>query len=351
MPEPLRIADRVIGLDEPTFVVAEMSANHRGSLAVARELIAAIAESGADAVKLQTYTPDSLTIDSDAAPFRLRMSGPWRGRALYDLYSEGQMPWSWQAELVELANDLGLTAFSSPFDDEAVALLEKIGVPAYKIASFELVDHGLIALAAATGKPLIMSTGMASVDEIAEAVAVAKSHGAHGVALLKCTSAYPATADEMNLRTMTDLQRRFDVQVGLSDHTIGNLAALLAVTLGARIIEKHVCLERAAGGPDAHFSLEPSELKEMVEVIREAEQALGTVHYGPTASEEESVAYRRSLFAVADIEAGARFTVENVRSIRPADGLPPSRLGEVLRSRATRRIARGTPLASDMLGS
>jgi N-acetylneuraminate synthase len=349
MTDSLTVADRRIGRGAPTFVVAELSANHRGSLATAKELIVAIAATGADAVKLQTYTPESLTIDSDAEPFRLRMSGPWHGRLLYDLYAEAQTPWAWHRELAELAAEHGLMLFSSPFDGAAVDLLEQLAVPAYKIASFEIIDHGLIARAASTGKPLIISTGMASIEEIEQAVSVARTNGASGVALLKCTSAYPATVSEMNLRTIADLRERFGVPVGLSDHSEGNEAAVVAVSLGASIIEKHVCLDRSDGGPDAHFSLEPDEFTALVRKVRETEESLGVVSYGPTERERDSIAYRRSLFVVADIEAGATFTSDNVRSIRPAGGLPPKLLQDVIGRRAAARIPRGTPLTDDLI--
>ena len=345
----LRMGETIIGDGHPALIVAEMSGNHRGHLSVAKELVTAIADAGADAVKLQTYTPDSLTIDCDTAPFRLSMEGPWNNRLLYDLYEEAQTPREWHPELARLAAELGLMFFSSPFDLKAIELLEQLNVPAYKIASFELVDHGLIAAAAATGKPVIMSTGMASLDEIGEAVAVARANGAGGIALLKCSSAYPAAVDEMNLSTISDMRKRFDLPVGLSDHTEGTLAALVAVTLGATIIEKHVCLERSAGGPDAHFSLEPRELTELITAVRGAEASLGSALYGPSEHEQESIAYRRSLFVVEDIDEGEQLTHDNVRSIRPAGGLPPKRLADVLGQRAATRIARGTPLTEDLI--
>ena len=331
------------------WVVAELSGNHGGELERAVQLVRAACDAGADAVKIQTYRPESLTIDSDAPPFRVRMAGAWEGRLLYDLYREASMPWQWQEPLKQVADELGIPLFSSPFDTAAVDFLEELGVPAYKIASYELVDTQLIERAAATGKPIILSTGMATREEIADAVAVARTARLSvELALLKCTSAYPAPPEHLNLRTIRDMAAEFDLPIGLSDHTVGTVAPVAAVALGACIVEKHLCLDRADDGPDAHFSLEPHEFETMVRHIREAEISLGVVRYG-SEGEELSLAYRRSLFVVDHVPEGARFTEENVRSIRPADGLPPKELRRVLGRRAARDIARGTPLSWELV--
>jgi len=344
----LRIGERTVGPGRPAWIVAELSGNHGGELARAEQLVREAAAAGADAVKIQTYRADSLTIDSDAPPFRIRMAGAWDGRLLYDLYREAALPWEWTAPLKALADELGITFFSSPFDAQAVELLEGLRVPVYKIASFELVDTPLIERVAATGKPIVLSTGMASREDIADALAAARGVDPDAeLALLKCTSAYPAPPERLNLRTIADMAATFDVPIGLSDHTVGLVAPVAAVTLGACIVEKHLCLKRADGGPDAHFSLEPDEFARMVQNVREAEASLGTVRYGE--DEAESRAYRRSLFVVEPVGAGEAFTAANVRSIRPADGLPPKELHRVLGRRAARDVPRGTPLAWDLV--
>lgn len=345
----MHIGSTPVGGEHPAYIIAEMSANHRGDIAVARELVTAIAATGANAVKVQTFTADTITIDHEGEPFRIDAGTVWDGRTLHDLYAEAAMPWDWQRELNDLAQQHGLTFFSSPFDPKAVQFLESLDVPAYKIASAELVDVGLIQKVAATGKPIILSTGMATLDEIEEAVAAARAGGATEIALLKCTSAYPAPAAEMNLATIPDMRQRFGVPVGLSDHTVGIGVAIAAVTLGASIIEKHVTLRREDGGPDSGFSLEPDEFREMVEMIRLAEAARGTVSYVPTAHEVASRALRRSLFVVADVRAGDVLTEENVRSIRPGHGLHTRHLPEVLGRRASRDLKRGEPLAWDLI--
>jgi N-acetylneuraminate synthase len=325
-------------------VVAELSANHNQDFSQAVRIIHAAKQAGADAVKLQTYTPDTITIASDRAEFRISGGTIWDGRNLHDLYGEAFTPWEWQPRLKSVAEDLGLDLFSSAFDPTAVDFLEEMGVPAHKVTSFELVDIPLIQKMAHTGKPLIMSTGMATVAEIEEALQSAREAGATEIALLKCTSAYPAPRDEMNLLTIPEMIRRFGVPVGLSDHTMGTAAAVAAVALGACIIEKHVTLSRSTPGPDSAFSLEPHEFKTMVDEVRTAEMALGEVHFGVSAKEEASRAHRRSLFVVEDIKEGETFTAANVRSIRPAYGLHPRHLTEVLGKRALRGIKRGTPL-------
>ena len=349
MIEPLLIGTRKIGEGNPVFIVAELSANHGGEYERAVELVHAAHDAGADAVKLQTYTPDTMTIESDREAFRAGPGTMWEGRTLYDLYSEAQTPWSWQPRLREVAGHLGIELFSSPFDETAVDFLHEIGVPAFKIASFEIVDIPLIRRAAATGKPLILSTGMASLTEISDAVGAAREAGASGVALLKCTSAYPAPPEEMNLRTIPDLRERFGVPVGLSDHTLGSAVAVAAVSLGASIVEKHLTISRASGGPDAAFSMEPGEFKEMVREVRIVEAALGEIRYGAVRAEEPSRIFRRSLFVVETMKPGDLFNRRNVRAIRPGGGLPPIDLEKVLGRKARTRIERGVPLSWDLI--
>ncbi len=348
--ETVALGARHVGAGHPVYVVAELSANHLGRFERAEAIVRAAADAGADAVKLQTYTADTLTLDADGAGFRVGGGTPWEGERLYDIYQRAATPWAWHAPLFALARELGLDCFSSPFDPSAVALLEPLEPPAYKIASFELVDLGLIECCARTGRPLVMSTGMATREEIARALAVARDAGASGVALLKCTSAYPAPADALHLRTLRALADDFGVPVGLSDHSLHPEVVVGAVALGASLVERHLTLRRDDGGPDASFSMEPEEFAGMVRSIRLTEAALGAARYGPTDSETATLRFRRSLFAVADIDAGAPFTEDNVRSIRPGDGLEPRHLGEVLRRRARHRIARGTPLRWEHLG-
>lgn len=345
----LKIGERIIGTGHPVYVIAELSANHNQDFAKAVRIIEAAKNSGADAVKLQTYTPDTITIRSNKEQFRIGGGTLWDGRSLYELYGEAYTPWEWQPRLKQAANDLGLDLFSSPFDETAVDFLEKMEVPAYKLASLELVDIPLIEKMARTGKPLIMSTGMATIEEIEEAVRTARQAGATQIALLKCTSAYPAPAEEMNLRTIPELSRRFTLLVGLSDHTMGITAPVAAVVLGACIIEKHLSLSRSDPGPDSAFSLEPQEFKAMVEAVRVAEKALGEIHFGVSAKEVSSQVFRRSLFVVQDIKRGEPFTKHNVRSIRPGHGLHTRHLKEVLGQAATRDIERGTPLSWDLI--
>jgi N-acetylneuraminate synthase len=340
----MTIGARRIGTRNPVYLIAELSANHSQSFEQAVRLVRAAKEAGADAVKLQTYTADTLTIRSTRPEFRVGGGTLWDGRTLYDLYSEAYTPWEWQPKLKAVADDLGLDLFSTPFDPTAVEFLERMDVPAYKVASFELVDLPLIERIARSGKPMIMSTGMATLAEIAEAMNAARRAGAEDIALLKCTSAYPAPPEEMNLRTIPHLAEAFGVPAGLSDHTLGIAVPVAAVALGACIIEKHFTLSRAEPGPDSAFSLEPHEFKAMVEGVRTAERALGTIHYGLCGKDEASRVFRRSLFVVEAINAGEPFTAENVRSIRPGHGLPPKFLGEVLGRRAAQDLARGTPL-------
>jgi pseudaminic acid synthase len=343
------IRGRKIGPRRPVYIVAELSANHNQDFERAVQLVHAAKKVGADAVKLQTYTPDTITIASDQEWFRIGGGTLWDGRTLYELYGEAYTPWDWQPKLKLIADELGLDLFSSPFDATAVDFLEAMNVPAYKLASCELVDLPLIEKIAHTGRPLIISTGMATIEEIEEALAAARNAGAKQLALLKCTSSYPAPAEEMNLRTIPELARRFDVPVGLSDHTKGIAVPVAAVTLGACIIEKHLTLSRSLGGPDAEFSLEPQEFREMVEAVRMTQTALGSVHFGTTPGEESSLRFRRSLFVVRDMKEGETFTASNVKSIRPAPGLHTRYLPRVLGKRAARPIEKGTPLSWDLV--
>lgn len=340
----MEIADRAIGPDQPMYVIAELSANHMQRYELAEELVREAAAAGADAVKLQTYTPDTITLDSDAPPFQILSDSPWGGRRLYDLYDDAYTPWEWYEPLARVADGEGVHLFSSPFDPTAVDFLVEHDAPALKIASFEIIDHGLIAAAAATGKPLILSTGMATLAEIDEAVRVARGAGASHLALLRCNSGYPAPVDEMDLVTIPHLRDAFDAVVGFSDHTLGTEAAIVARTLGAAILEKHFVLDRSSAALDAEFSLEPAEFSAMVRSIRAAEQMLGAVRYGPTAAEAPSARHRRSLFVVEDVAPGEPFTERNVRSIRPGDGLHPRHLDDVLGVPAREAVPRGTPL-------
>jgi N-acetylneuraminate synthase len=344
-----RIGEREIGPGRPVYVIAEISANHRGSFDQAVKLVREAHACGADAVKLQTYTADTLTIASDRPEFRIGGQTLWDGRTLYDLYGEAYTPWEWQPKLKAVADELGIDLFSSPFDPTAVDFLERMNVPAYKIASFELVDLPLVEKIAGTGKPIILSTGMATLAEISEAVEAIRKASDAGLALLKCTSAYPAPPEEMNLRTIPHLAEAFGVPAGLSDHTLGIAVPVAAVALGACIIEKHFTLSRDEPGPDSAFSLEPHEFRAMVEGVRTAEKALGSVHYGLSGKDEASRVFRRSLFVVNDVREGGLFTQENVRSIRPGYGLSPKFLNSVLGRRAARDLARGTPLSWDLI--
>ncbi len=331
------------------WIVAELSGNHNGDKGRALELIRRAADAGADAVKFQTYTADSLTIDADTDLFRIGAGTPWEDRRLYQLYEEAATPYEWHDDLFAVARACGLVPFSTPFDPAAVDFLEQYDPLVHKVASFELVDLALIRAAAATGRTLVMSTGMATESEIDDAVAAARAAGAGGVVLLRCNSAYPAPVDQMDLRTIADMRGRWDVPVGLSDHTLGTTVAITSVALGACMIEKHVTLARSDGGPDASFSLEPGELSDLVRAVREAESALGGVRYGPTPGETASQVFRRSLFVVADVAAGEQFTEGNVRAIRPGHGLAPKHLPEVLGRTAGSAVRRGTPLSWDLL--
>jgi N-acetylneuraminate synthase len=345
----IEIEGRKIGSGFPTYIIAEMSANHHQNFDQALRILEAAEEVGADAIKMQTYTADTLTIDSDKKYFRVGGGTLWDDRTLYELYGEAYTPWEWQPKLKKAADDLGLAFFSSPFDFSAVDFLEDIGVPCYKLASFELVDIPLIEKIARTGKPIIMSTGMASLEEIKTAIHTARSAGAKQIALLKCTSAYPAPPEEMNLLTIPHLARTFGVPTGLSDHTLGTVVPVAAVSIGACIVEKHFTLNREIPGPDSAFSLEPDEFKGMVDAIRTAEKALGQVDYTVGEFESKSLVFRRSLFVVEDVKAGEPFTERNVRSIRPGHGLPTKHLKNILGRKAARDLERGTPLDWSLL--
>lgn len=350
MMEPtIWIGGRRIGRNHPTYIVAEMSGNHGQDFGRAVAIIRAAKAAGADAIKTQTYTADTLTIDSDTPWFRISGDSLWAGRTLYDLYREACTPWEWQPRLQSAARDLGLDFISSPFDDRAVELLESMNVPAYKIASFENIDHQLLRRVARAGRPVLLSTGLATIEELQESVGVLRDGGAREIALLKCTSAYPAPLHEMNLHTIDDLATRFGVPIGLSDHSPGMVAPVAAVALGASLVEKHFTLSRADGGPDAAFSLEPTEFAAMARGIRTAEAALGQVHYGPTPAERKSLIFRRSLFVIADVRAGELFTEANIRCIRPGHGLHPRHLKAILGRSAAVDVQRGTPLVWDLV--
>ncbi|MBX3156748.1 MAG: pseudaminic acid synthase [Deltaproteobacteria bacterium] len=338
---------RPIAADHPPFIIAELSANHLGSLERALAIVDAAADAGCDAMKLQTFTPDGMTLSSDVADFHIA-DGPWRGRSLHDLYGEAQTPYEWHPALFARGAARGMVVFSTPFDAIAVEQLDRLGAPAFKIASFELVDLELIACAARTGKPLIMSTGMASDDEVGEAIETARTHGDGGVALLHCISGYPTPIEQSNLRRL-DALAKFGVPLGISDHSPGATVPAAAVARGALIVEKHLTLARADGGPDAGFSLEPAEMAEVVRSCRAAWSALGDGSPVRPKAEEGSRKFRRSLYAVADIPEGAELTRDNVRSIRPGYGLLPRELPAVIGRRAKIAIARGTALAWELI--
>ncbi len=345
----IHIEHRRIGASAPVYVVAEVSANHHQDFSQAVELIHAAKQAGADAVKLQTYTAETITIACDQDCFRISGGTIWDGTTLHDLYQRAYTPWDWQPKLKQVANELGMHLFSTPFDLTSLQFLEDMGIPAYKLSSFELVDIPLIRALAKTGKPLIASTGMASVAEIEEALAAWRSNGGSEIALLKCTSSYPAPPDEMNLRTIPEMRDKFRVPVGLSDHSMGIAVPVAAVSLGACIIEKHLTLSRSVDGPDSSFSLEPAEFADMVAAVRVAERALGHVAFGPSEREASSRAFRRSLFVVRDIKRGEPFTSDNVRSIRPGHGLHTRHLPEVLAGCASRDIEKGTPVTWELV--
>lgn len=347
--DSIQIGSRRIGPGHPCYIIAEMSANHGQSFDQAVAIVRAAATAGANAVKLQTYTADTLTIDCDGDCFQIGQGTIWEGRKLHDLYAEAFTPWDWQPRLKAEAERLGMDCFSTPFDATAVDFLESMDVKCHKIASFELVDLPLIRKVAATGKPIIMSTGMATLAEIEEAVDTARAAGCSQLALLKCNSGYPAPPEDMNLRTIPHLAQAFSVVAGLSDHTLEVAVPVAAVALGACVIEKHFTLDRAEPGPDSAFSLEPAEFRAMVDAVRVTEKALGTVRYSATPKESQSRMFRKSLFVVKDVAAGEPFTAENVRCIRPGHGLHPRHLETVLTSHAAVDLPRGTPLQQSYL--
>ena len=340
----LKIGNKSIGNNHPVFIIAELSANHLQNFDLAVDTIKAMKESGADAVKLQTYTPDTITIDSDNEYFQIDQGTLWDGKTLYQLYQKAYTPWKWQPKLKEIAEELGLICFSSPFDRTSVDFLEEMNVPAYKVASFEITDIPLIEYIASKGKPVIISTGIATLADMEEAVNACRRMGNDQIALLKCTSAYPAPLEESNLKTIPNLADTFNTVVGLSDHTLGISAPIASVALGAKIIEKHFILDRKMGGLDAAFSMEPDEFRSMVEAVRDVEKALGNVNYDLTEKTKLSKEFSRSLFVVEDIKAGESLTEKNVRSIRPGFGLHPRFFKQIIGKKAGVNIKRGTPL-------
>jgi len=350
MNDLVKIGNKKIGHGNKPFIVAEMSGNHNQSLERALEIVESAAKAGADALKLQTYTPDTITIDKTDGEFLIEdPESLWGGNSLYKLYGEAMTPWEWHKAIFERAREMGMVAFSSPFDHTSVDLLEELDVPCYKIASFENIDIPLIRYVAATGKPIIISTGMASISELHEAVDAARSAGCKDLILLKCTSTYPAVPEKTNILTIPHMEEHFDCQVGLSDHTMGCGVAVASVALGATFIEKHFTLDRNDGGVDSAFSLEPAELRTLVTETERAWQALGKVSYGPTEKERKSLVFRRSLYVVKDIKEGEIITVENVRSIRPGLGLPPKYMDLVLGRRLVKDVTKGTPLSWELL--
>lgn len=348
MNKSIVIDKRTIGFDAPPYIIAEMSANHNGNIKTAFRIIEEAKKAGADAVKMQTYRPDTITLDCDSEDFLIH-GGLWDGRTLYELYEEAHTPWEWHAPLFEHARKLEITIFSSPFDNTAVDLLEDLNAPAYKIASFEAVDLPLIKYVASTGKPMIISTGMADVEEIQEAIEAACEGGCNELAILHCVSGYPAPAEDYNLKTLQDMQQRFDLVTGLSDHTLDNTTAIASVALGASIIEKHFTLDCNGGGPDDSFSLEPKELAALCHGAKTAWQALGKVDYGRKSSEQENVKFRRSLYFVKDLKAGDVITADAVRSVRPGYGITPKRIQEILGKKVVADIPKYSPVLFSLL--
>lgn len=349
-PRTINISGREVGSDAPPYVIAELSANHNGKLETALRLIDEAAKAGADAIKIQTYRPDTITLDSDGEDFRIR-GGLWNGRTLYDLYREAHTPWEWHAPLFEHAHKLGITIFSSPFDRSAVDFLAQLNAPAYKIASFELVDLPLIKYVASKRKPMIISTGMADVGEIQEAIDAARDGGCRELAILHCVSGYPAPASDYNLRTIADMRTRFDLVTGLSDHTLDNTTAIVSVAFGASIIEKHFTLNRAGNGPDDSFSVEPAELALLCRGVRTAWEAMGTESYGCQPSEQENKKFRRSLYFVKDMDAGEVITADSVRSVRPGFGLAPKYLQGIIGKKTKKKVSRNTPVTLNEVDS
>ncbi len=342
------IDGRQIGPSHPPYIIAELSANHNGDINRAFKIIEEAKKAGADAIKLQTYTADTITIDCNSEDFQIH-GGLWDGQTLYELYKGAHMPWEWHKPLFEKAKELDITIFSSPFDFSAVDLLEELNAPAYKIASFEVVDLPLIARVAKTGKPMIISTGMATKKEIEEAIVTARKNGCHDLVVLQCVSGYPAPAEQYNLRTMSDITSQFNVLTGLSDHTIDNATAITSIALGACLIEKHVTLDRSGGGPDDSFSLEPKELSQLCKDANTAWSALGKISYDRAEAEKTNIKFRRSIYAIKDINKGEAFTTDNVKSIRPGFGLPPKYMSKVLKSSAKLSLKKGSPIRQENL--
>lgn len=346
--EWVEIAGRKIGIGQPPYIIAEVSANHNGDLNQALKIIDAAAEAGADAIKIQTYTADTITLDSDGEDFKIK-GGLWDGYTLHELYKQAHTPWEWHETLFSHAKSRGVTIFSSPFDKSAVDFLDSLGAPAFKIASFEAVDLPLIRYVGGKGKPMIISTGMADLEEISEAVQAARDGGCQDLILLHCVSGYPAPPADYHLETIRDLESRFDIPVGLSDHTLSNVSAIAAVAMGAALIEKHVTLNRSGGGPDDSFSLEPEDLRQLCRDSRVAWEARGVVDYGLKSSERSNAVFRRSLYAVESIPKGTMITIDNVRSIRPGFGMPPKYLDDVVGAISKVYIPRGTPMSWDLI--
>lgn len=345
-----KIGNRRIGVNQPVFIVAEISGNHNQSFERAKELIETACQCGVDAVKLQTYTPDTLTIDCSKKWFQIKTNPDWKGKTLYELYKIAYTPWEWYPELKKIADKYGVILFSTPFDETAVDFLEKMNIPAYKIASFEMGDIELLKKVAKTKKPVIISRGMASLEELRLSISALRKSGASEIAVLHCISSYPAKPEEMNLATIPDIKKRFKVITGFSDHTLGIVTAVTSVAFGVSIVEKHFTLKRSEGGPDAAFSLEPAEMKQLVQNIREAEKSIGRVQYGFGKREAENIVFRRSLFVVEDIKKGEKFTRKNIRCIRPGYGMAPKLLSLILGKKAKENIERGTPLKKSFIG-
>jgi N-acetylneuraminate synthase len=351
MSKVIKISNHLIGNEHPPFIVAEMSGNHNQSIDRALGIVEAAARAGAHAIKLQTYTANTLTIDVDDDFFHINdPNSLWHGQSLYKLYQQAYTPWEWHEPIFKRCHELGIIAFSTPFDETAIDFLESLNVPAYKIASFENNHLPMIRKAASTGKPLLISTGMATISELDEAVRTAREAGCKDIILLKCTSTYPATPEDSNLLTIPHLRQLFDVEVGLSDHTLGIGVAIASVALGATVIEKHFTLSRADGGVDSAFSMEPDEMKQLVEETHKAWQALGKVSYGSSEKEKASIRFRRSIYVVEDVKEGETFTNKNLRIIRPGEGLPPMYYDEIIGKKASRNVKRGTPMRWDLAG-
>lgn len=342
----MKINGRKIGLDSPPYVIAEMSANHNGEIENAKKIISEAQFAGADAVKIQTYKPDTITLDSVSEEFMIRDGGLWDGRSLYDLYEEAHMPWDWHKPLFDFSHDIGITIFSSPFDKTAVDLLEDLNAPAYKIASFEIIDIPLIRYVASTKKPMIISTGMANKEEISEALNAAKEGGCQDIAILHCVSSYPAEPSDYNLQTISDMGTSFNVSVGISDHTLKNTTAITSVAFGSCIIEKHFTLDRSRGGPDDSFSLEPRELKSLCEESNTAWKAIGGVNYKLKEAETSNIQFRRSLYFINDIKKGEKIQQSDIASVRPGFGLPPKNFDQIIGKEVTKNVKRNTAIKS-----